>query len=361
MERKLTRFHLFNCDNTYNLNSVEALLLEMEDKLKLKIAVEKHYFRLHQMTEMCETAIPKLQMDVAIFAVHAHESRLSINEENAGIGYGRLYRVLLQAAEGKVLLVIGGDDQYKDEDEEERTVISRWARRKVASQFNEECLDGSESFIFSWNKQHREIHQEALLHYFDPSKKGQKFQYQPKPKPVPLPKPEEPKNTPKEPTGLMDENGTRQRRLNDLDGQTTIDVEPPSFEDYPDGTVLLDTRVLYGKISYKVEDVKIWERGWKPSERAVLDLERKWQSVPVANVQFMANAVGGVYCKVFEVQSPDTGIFSWVKSMIVNCKRTTICTTACILGMIIFGIWRMSTWEQPGGAPDVKLPGPSRV
>jgi len=97
-----------------------------------------------------------------------------------------------------VLLVIGGDDQYKDEDEEERTVISRWARRKVASQFNEECLDGSESFIFSWNKQHREIHQEALLHYFDPSKKGQKFQYQPKPKPVPLPKPEEPKNTPKE-------------------------------------------------------------------------------------------------------------------------------------------------------------------
>jgi len=28
----------------------------------------------------------------------------------------------------------------------------------------------------------------------------------------------------------MDENGTRQRRLNDLDGQTTIDVEPPSFE-----------------------------------------------------------------------------------------------------------------------------------
>jgi len=76
----------------------------MEDKLKLKIAVEKHYFRLHQMTEMCETAIPKLQMDVAIFAVHAHESRLSINEENAGIGYGRLYRVLLQAA-GKFIRI----------------------------------------------------------------------------------------------------------------------------------------------------------------------------------------------------------------------------------------------------------------
>jgi len=54
----------------------------------------------------------------------------------------------------------------------------------VASQFNEEYLDGRKSFIFSWNKQHREIHEEALLHYFDPSKKGQKFKYQSKPKPV---------------------------------------------------------------------------------------------------------------------------------------------------------------------------------
>ena len=97
MERKLTRFHLFNCDNTYNLNSVEALLLKMEDKLRIKAAIEKRYFRLQQMTEICETAIPKLRMDVAIFVVHAQESRLSINEANAGIGYARLYRALLQA------------------------------------------------------------------------------------------------------------------------------------------------------------------------------------------------------------------------------------------------------------------------
>ena len=97
--------------------------------------------------------------------------------------------------EGKVLIVIGGDDQYRDADEEERAVISRWARRKVASQFKEECLDGRESFIFSWNKQHREIHEEALLHYFDPRKKGQQFAFQPKPKPklAPMPKSEEPK------------------------------------------------------------------------------------------------------------------------------------------------------------------------
>jgi len=97
MERKLTSFHLFNCDNTYNLNSVEALLLKMENKLGIKVAIEKRNFRLQQMTEICETAIPKLRMDVAIFVVHAHESRLSINEDNAGIGYARLYRALLQA------------------------------------------------------------------------------------------------------------------------------------------------------------------------------------------------------------------------------------------------------------------------
>ena len=40
-------------------------------------------------------------------------------------------------------------------------------------------MDGRKSFVFSWNKKHRVIHEEALLHYFDPIKKGQKFEYQP--------------------------------------------------------------------------------------------------------------------------------------------------------------------------------------
>ena len=80
---------------------------------------------------------------------------------------------------GDVIIVIGGDNKYKGEDEEEREVISRWAKRKVFSQFSEEYLDGRKSFIFSWNKQHREIHKQALLHHFDPNKKGQKFKYQP--------------------------------------------------------------------------------------------------------------------------------------------------------------------------------------
>ena len=86
-----------------------------------------------------------------------------------------------------MLIVIGGDSYYKDEDEEDRSVISRWVRRKVAFQFNKEYLDGRKSFIFSWDTKHRPIHEEALRHYLDPSKRGVKFVYTPKPKHLPRP------------------------------------------------------------------------------------------------------------------------------------------------------------------------------
>ena len=82
--------------------------------------------------------------------------------------------------------MIGGDSYYRDENEEAWSVISRWARRKVASQFREEYLDGRQSFIFSWDKKHRMIHEEAMRHFLDPGKRGSKFEYTP---PMPLPKP----------------------------------------------------------------------------------------------------------------------------------------------------------------------------
>ena len=85
-----------------------------------------------------------------------------------------------------MLIVIGGDSYYQNEDEEARSVISRWAKRKVASQFREEYLDGRQSFIFSWNKKHRPIHEQAIRHFLDPSKRGFKFEYT---LPRPLPKP----------------------------------------------------------------------------------------------------------------------------------------------------------------------------
>jgi hypothetical protein len=90
------KLHLFNCDRTYKLDAVEELLKVTKAKLGFD-SVEKHYFSLAQMSEMTTKTIPNLQMDMAVFVVHAHESRLSINEDNAGIGYAKIYRALLEA------------------------------------------------------------------------------------------------------------------------------------------------------------------------------------------------------------------------------------------------------------------------
>ena len=51
------------------------------------------------MSQVCENITPDQikKDDVAVFVVHAHESRLSINEDNAGIGYAKIYRALLRA------------------------------------------------------------------------------------------------------------------------------------------------------------------------------------------------------------------------------------------------------------------------
>ena len=97
-----------------------------------------------------------------------------------------------------MLIVIGGDSNYRDEDEKSRSVISRWAKRKVASQFDEEYLDGRKSFIFSWDEKHRPIHEEAMRHFLDPRKRGSTFEYTPLPKPI-APVVPQPSRTPEAP------------------------------------------------------------------------------------------------------------------------------------------------------------------
>ena len=89
--------HLFNCDRTYKLDAVEDWLNGTKRKLGFELSVKKHYFSLSEMSELSSKKIPSLQMDLAVFVVHAHESRLSINEDNAGIGYAKVYKALLQA------------------------------------------------------------------------------------------------------------------------------------------------------------------------------------------------------------------------------------------------------------------------
>ena len=75
----------------------------------------------------------------------------------------------------RVIVVIGGDDNYRNASEEDGSLLSHWARRKVSSQFKEEFMDGTKGFIFSWDTKHKGIHEEALLHFLDSKKKGQKF------------------------------------------------------------------------------------------------------------------------------------------------------------------------------------------
>ncbi|XP_022806092.1 uncharacterized protein LOC111343201 isoform X3 [Stylophora pistillata] len=298
---------LFHCDKTYNLGIVEAFLEEMNEKYGLEFVIQKHEFRLFQMADVCETIIPQLQMDCAIFVVQANESRLSINEDNAGIGYSEIYRALLKATDNQVLIVIGGDDNYASEDEEERVVISRWARRKVASQFEDEYLDGRKSFIFSWNKRHREIHEEALLHYFDPSKNGIKFEYPPK---------QNPDNyhgatcEHDKKTRLRNENKEQEEPMNsEIKGV----VERPQYEGNRDktgrtetnklrssqgqinygGTVLLETRLLHGEISYRKWHIVKRKDQWKPSETHTSDLRAK-QFIEHSSVQFFSTGNGGI-------------------------------------------------------------------
>ena len=85
----------------------------------------------------------------------------------------------------RVIVVIGGDDNYKNAAEEEKAVLSRWAKRQISSQFKEEFMDGRVSFIFSWDKEHRPIHEEAMLHFLDPKRNGERFEPKSQPsKPV---------------------------------------------------------------------------------------------------------------------------------------------------------------------------------
>ena len=96
-------------------------------------------------------------------------------------------------------------------------MISRWAWRKISSQFSEEFLDGRKSFVFSWNKEHRPIHEAALIHYLNSSKsERQKFKYQPEPKQV---RSSDSAQTPSQKTRL----------------QTNQAMDPPTGGDVPKG------------------------------------------------------------------------------------------------------------------------------
>ena len=96
ISQSINRVHLFNCDNTYNLEPVEHLLNKIAELDGHHMCVVKHSFKLAKMSEIVDK-ISTLMMDMAVFVVHAHESWPSSNEDNRGIGFTKIYRALLQA------------------------------------------------------------------------------------------------------------------------------------------------------------------------------------------------------------------------------------------------------------------------
>ena len=103
ISQSINRVHLFNCDNTYKLEPVEHLLNKIAELDGHHMCVVKHSFKLAKMSEVVDL-ISTLAMDMAVFVVHAHESWPSINEDNRGIGYTKIYRALLQATGKKKAL-----------------------------------------------------------------------------------------------------------------------------------------------------------------------------------------------------------------------------------------------------------------
>ena len=93
------KIHLFNCDHLYELRVIEDLLYSCKPKLGFDFTVDNHYFSFSEMAELSEKIVPALQIDFAVFVLHAQESSLSIND---GRGYTKLYKALLQAT-GKKL------------------------------------------------------------------------------------------------------------------------------------------------------------------------------------------------------------------------------------------------------------------
>ncbi|XP_078684623.1 uncharacterized protein LOC144918057 [Branchiostoma floridae x Branchiostoma belcheri] len=152
---------IINCDETYPLDSVEALVKKSSQATCVETTIKPVRFSLPKLAEVSEE-VKRKQLLCAILVLNAHESRLSINEKNAGIGYAVLYRALREASDGRVLVVIGSDEKSSAADGK---VVSNWVRYKVASQFEDEYLDGRRGFVFSWGKSYYPVHEEAFQQY----------------------------------------------------------------------------------------------------------------------------------------------------------------------------------------------------
>ena len=71
--------------------------------------------------------------------------------------------------------------------------------------------------------------------------------------------------------------------------------------DYPANTMLLETRMRHGEISYDPKDVLRREDHWLPSEKYISDLRKSHRSTDDAKVQFVSQGNGDVTVHVVDV------------------------------------------------------------
>ncbi|XP_035681613.1 uncharacterized protein LOC118419358 [Branchiostoma floridae] len=165
---------IINCDDTFPLDSVHELVEKSSQATGIKTRIKRTRFQLSDLKETSEKVKSereeKGKLLCAILVLHAHESRLSVNEKNAGIGYAVLYRALREASEGRTLVVVGGDESSRAD----RKVVSDRIRYKVASQFDDEYLDGRRGFVFSWGENYYPVHEEAFNQYLHAIGSGEK-------------------------------------------------------------------------------------------------------------------------------------------------------------------------------------------
>ena len=100
---------------------------------------------------------------------------------------------------------------------------------------------------------------------------------------------------------------------------------------YLAGTVLLETYVRYGSISFNTEDIFQEEEGWRPTAKQVSDLMSGFKSTLLAKVTFVSTGNGRVSYSVVKVTTDDwwERWLSWLK------RNYKVCTVACVLSLVV--------------------------
>ena len=63
-------------------------------------------------------------------------------------------------------------------------------------------------------------------------------------------------------------------------------------------SLMLETYLRYGKISFQSDDVVTWDGSWRPPEGVVESLEQEWKSTRLAKLKIFIDENGALYATV---------------------------------------------------------------